>query len=195
VSTNPNIDHADDYADDGDFRPRLDDILSGSDEDFNEEWERAEPAGEFGPLPPGPYRVFIADVGRAESKVNGTPSCKLTLEVVEPSEHVGRKCWIDLWITPNAISTTKRDCLKLGYPTLAKLFEAPPIGDVLSIKVALRTSRDGRQFNRVAEWKVVDRARRLGVVSSDADVKGEGKAEGDTPGASGPRKRKGGQGR
>jgi hypothetical protein len=187
------IDPADDYSDD--YRPRLDDILTGSDGGFNERWEQTEAAADYSPVPAGAYRAAIVSVDRAESRANATPSVKLTLEIVDHPEYAGRRLYVDLWVTAAAIGVTKREAAKLGYATLAQLFQSPPIGDVLAVRVALRTGGDGRHFNRVVDWKVIDRARRLGVVAPDADGRGEKKGEVDTPAAVSPRVREGGQAR
>src|SRR5689334_1284450 len=49
-------------------RPRLDDILSGGGDDFNDLWNSTAAADEFEPLPQGRYTALVADGKLAESK-------------------------------------------------------------------------------------------------------------------------------
>ncbi len=163
-------------------RPRLDQILGGDGGDFNNLWDATEPADEWGPLPAGTYRAVIVNGELSTSKVKLTPSYKLTLEVLTPVAHAGRKLWHDLWLTPKALSKTKRDLAKLRIHRREQLEQSPPIGMIVEIKVALRTQDDGAEFNKVLSFKVVSEGTPLGVLDSDPD---EDDAEGDSRDASG----------
>ena len=50
-----------------DRRPRLNEILNGGGDDFNEMWDATPAADEFEPLPSGRYRALVADGRLAES--------------------------------------------------------------------------------------------------------------------------------
>ena len=141
-----------------DRRPRLDDILGGTAADFNSLWDGTAAAGEFEPLPPGRYTCLVADGRLAESKAKGTPSYKVEFQVLTPAEYAGRKVWCDLWLTPAALPTTKRDLAKLRITRPEQMKQAPPTGLVADVKVALRTGDDGTQFNRVATFEVTGEA-------------------------------------
>jgi hypothetical protein len=148
-----------------DKRPRLDDILSGgSDGDnFAALWDATEAAGEREPLPAGTYRCLVVNGERAESKAKGTPSYKITYEIVDPTDFAGRKVWLDLWLTPRALPMTKRDLAKLRIHTPGQLRQAPPSGMLADVKLACRTGDDGTTFNRVVAFAVVGEA-------ADADL-------------------------
>lgn len=156
-----------------DRRPRLDDILNGGGDDFNAMWDSTAAAGEFKPLPPGRYRALIADGRLAESKANKTPSYKLTFEVLETAAFAGRKVFHDLWLTPKALATSKRDLFKLRIHTPQQLRQAPPTGIIADVKVALRTGDDGAQYNKVAGFQVIGEGTPPGTLEPDADELGE----------------------
>ena len=152
-----------------DRRPRLDDILGGNAADFNSLWDGTAAAGEFEPLPPGRYTCLVADGRIAASKAKGTPSYKVEFQVLTPAEYAGRKVWCDLWLTPAALPTTKRDLAKLRITRPEQMKQAPPTGLVADVKVALRTGDDGTQFNRVATFEVTGEAPPADAIEPDAD--------------------------
>jgi hypothetical protein len=163
-----------------DKRPRLDEILNGGGDVFNQLWDQTAAAGEFEPLPSGRYKMLITDGKLAESKANKTPSYKLTFEVIEPAALVGRKVFCDLWLTPKALPATKRDLAKLRIVTPQQLRQAPPTGVIADVKVALRTADDGTQFNRVAAFQVIGEGTPSGTLEPDADELDDGGGEEDT---------------
>lgn len=150
-------------------RPRLDDILAASSGagNFDDLWNATDAAGEDEPLPPGRYRCLVAGGETATSKVKGTPSYKLTLDVLDPPAHRGRRLWHDLWLTPKALPTTKRDLAKLRIHTPAQLRQAPPTGLVVEVKLALRTGDDGTPYNRVTGFAVVEEGTPPGALDPD----------------------------
>jgi hypothetical protein len=162
-----------------DRRPRLDDILNGGGDDFNDLWDSTDAAGEFEPLPSGRYRALIADGKLAESRANKTPSYKLTFEILEPAAFAGRKVFHDLWLTPKALPTTKRDLAKLRIVTPQHLRQAPPTVVIADIKVALRTGDDGTQFNRITAFQVIGEGTPPGALEPDADELDEDESERD----------------
>jgi hypothetical protein len=176
-----------------DRRPRLDDILRGGDEEFNNLWNSTAAAGEFVPLPSGRYLCLLADARLAESNLNKTPSLKLKFEVIEPTKYAGRTVFHDLWLTPRALATSKRDLAKLRIFTLEQLRQAPPIGMIAEVKVALRTGDDGITYNRVVSFKIIGEGTPPGALEPDADELAEDDGEGDTRDADGFDWRKGEQ--
>jgi hypothetical protein len=163
-------------------RPTYESIPGGGD-DFNDLWNRTQAADDgFDPLPPGTYRCLVAD-GRLATAKNGTASYKVTFQVVE-GPFTGRKVWHDCFLTPKALAMSKRDLDKLRIHTPEQLTQAPPTGIVADIRVVLRTESDGRTFNRVAGFKVVEDAPPPGIFDPDAqDDLSE--ADDDTSGADG----------
>ena len=160
-------------------RPRLDDILNGGGDDFNEMWDTTPAAGEFEPLPAGRYKAIITDGRLAESRANKTPSYKLVFEILEPAAFAGRKVHLDLWLTPKALATSKRDLAKVRIVTPQQLRQAPPTGVIADVRVALRTTDDGAQFNRVAAFQVIGEGTPPGALEPDAAELDEDDGEGD----------------
>ena len=152
-----------------DKRPRLDDILGGSGDDFNSLWDATAAAGDFEPLPPGRYSCLVVDGKRAESKAKATPSYKVTFEVIEPAEFAGRKLWHDLWLTAKALPTSKRDLAKLRIIRPDQMRQAPPTGLIAEVKVALRTGDDGESFNRVSGFEVTGEAPPTDALEPDGE--------------------------
>ncbi|WP_169980908.1 DUF669 domain-containing protein [Tautonia rosea] len=147
-------------------RPRLDDILSGG-SGFDDLWNTTDAAGEFQPIPSGVYRCLVADGKLSEAKT-GTPSFKVTFEVLD-GDHAGRKVFHDLWLTPKALPTSKRDLAKLGIRNPADMRRPLPSGLVAEVKVALRSEDDGSTFNRVVAFKVLDEAPTVDPLAPDED--------------------------
>jgi hypothetical protein len=160
-------------------RPRLDDILNGGGEDFNELWDATPVAGEFEPLPSGRYKALIADGRLAESKANKTPSYKLTFEILEPAAFAGRKVHHDLWLTPRALPVTKRDLVKVRIFTPGQLRQPPPAGVIVDVRIALRTADDGTRFNRVVAFQVIGEGTPPGALEPDAAELDEDDGEAD----------------
>ncbi|WP_165249237.1 DUF669 domain-containing protein [Paludisphaera soli] len=172
-----------------DNRPRLDDILTGGSGggNFDDLWNSTEAAGELEPLPAGTYRALVTNGELATSRAKGTPSYKLTLDVIDPPSHAGRRIWHDLWLTPPALPSTKRDLAKLGIVSPAQLRQAPRSGMVVEVKLALRTGDDGATFNRVGSFKVVSDGTPAGALDLDAAelTGGPDDGEGDSRDAGG----------
>lgn len=145
-------------------------------------WEAAAPADDRMPLPAGVYRLRLREAGLSKSRDKGTPSFKLTLEVVD-GDHAGRLVWSDLWLTPRALPMTKRDLSKLGLAVPEKAAEALRVlrsaklpAVLLEAHVLLKRSDTGSEWNELRSFKV------LGVETdptADSDFNGsEGGSDG-----------------
>jgi hypothetical protein len=153
-------------------RKRLTDILSnGNGDNFRNNWNATEAAGEFGPPPPGEYNVRILAGELFNAKRNGTPGYKLTLEVSE-GDYEGRRLWLDYWLTPAALPMAKRDLAKIGVEKPEQLEQPIPPGILLKVKVVLRRDDDGNEVNKVTRFECI------GTEPGDAFEPKDG--EGDT---------------
>src|SRR5262245_38600565 len=103
-------------------RKKLTDVLfSGSERDRIERaWDESQAAGDFAPIPAAEVIATIVSGELFLSRSKGTPGYKVTYEVLE-GEYAGRRFWHDLWLTEAAMPMTKRDLLKLGIESLARL--------------------------------------------------------------------------
>ena len=135
-------------------RKKLTDILHGSDrERFSKAWHEMKAAEEFGPLPAGEYVARVIDGTLANAKT-GTPSYKLTFQIVE-GDHAGRRFWHDVYLTEAALPMAKRDLVKLGIKDLAQLDSPLPHGIRCKVRLALRREDDGNERNRVVRFDVI----------------------------------------
>ena len=147
------------------WRPTYD-SLSGGGDDFNDLWDRTQATADgFDPLPPGTHRCLVSD-GRLSQAKSGTKSYKLTFTVID-GDHANRRLWLDLWLTPRALSMTKRDLIKLRIHRPEQLRQAPPSGIVADVKVAVRTGDDGTSYNQVRGFTVVEDAPPPGTLDPD----------------------------
>lgn len=136
-------------------RRSLSDILRGSNRDeLQSAWNQTEAAGERDPLPSGNYVARISAGELIQSRSNGTPGYRLTFRVID-GEFVDRRFWLELWLTPAALSMTKRDLAKLGVTSLDQLERPLPAGIRCNVRLALRTNDNGAQFNHVVRFEVV----------------------------------------
>lgn len=135
-------------------KKRLSDILLNSErENLGRAWDATKPAEDLKPIPAGNYRCSIVS-GELFNAKKGTPGFKLTLEVLE-GEYIGRRIWIDLWLTDAALSITRRDLAKLGIVQFSQLERPFPDGLVVEAKVTLRKNDDGSDFNAVRFFDLV----------------------------------------
>jgi hypothetical protein len=155
-----------------DKRPTYESI-SGSDDDFNRLWESTEAAPEMAPLPSGSYRCLVSD-GRLAQAATGTRSYKVAFAIID-GKYTNRKVWMDLWLTDRALAMTKRDLAKLQITRPEQLNKPPRPGIIAEVRVALRTEDDGRQYNKVNGFTIVEKAPAPSVLGADADE------EADTP--------------
>ena len=136
-------------------RKSLSDILHGSDrESISRQWGETKAAEDFVPLPPGEYTCHVIAADPFNAKTKGTPGVKIVFKVIE-GDHQGRHVWHDCWLTPAALSQSKRDLGKLGVTALEQLERPLPPGIRCRVKLALRKDDDGNEYNRVKRFKVV----------------------------------------
>jgi hypothetical protein len=134
-------------------RPKLSDILrDGNAERLHRDWDDAQPAAEFAPMPRGDYVATIVK-GELHTSKKGTPGYRLTFRVSE-GEFSGRLFWHDLWLTPAALPFTKRDLLKLGVSEPGLLERPLPAGIKVKATLALRVEDDGTERNKVLMFEV-----------------------------------------
>jgi hypothetical protein len=124
-------------------------------------WAETAAATDRAPIPAGLYELRVREGVLSESRNKGTPSFKLTLEVLG-GEHAGRLVWSDLWLTAKALPMTKRDLSKLGvalpatWPeALAALRAAKLPALKLRAHVLLKRSDEGAEWNEVRAFEVV----------------------------------------
>lgn len=134
-------------------RRKLSDILNGGTEALRSAWDHTAAASDFPPLPAGTYIAHILS-GELDTAKTGTPGYKLTFTVVE-GEHVGRRFWHDLWLTPAALPMAKRDLAKFGIQELCQLELPLPQGIRVKAKLVLRRDDQDRDQNRVKTFEVI----------------------------------------
>lgn len=133
---------------------RLSDLIQNNERSTLEQaWSETAPAAAPGPLPAGAYdcRILAGELSQART---GTPSYKLTLEVLD-GENTGGRIWHDLWLTQKAMARTKRDLAKLGIREFTQLDQPLPRGITVRANVVLRRQDDGREHNRVRDFEVI----------------------------------------
>src|SRR5208283_1252323 len=136
-------------------RKSLSDVLHGSDrETISQAWRETEAAKDFAPLPAGEYTCHVIAADPFNAKTKGTPGVKIVFRVIE-GDHQGRHVWHDSWLTPAALSQSKRDLGKLGVTALEQLERPLPPGIRCKVKVTLRKDDDGSEYNRVKRFEVV----------------------------------------
>lgn len=134
---------------------KLTDILNNSGDDFFNDWNSTDAADDFPPLPPGDYVGDLMDATLGTSR-QGTPCWTVTYEIQEPAEYVGRRIWHAFWLTKKALSMTKRDLKKLGVTDPSQLEQPLPVIFRCKLRVALKSSDDGREFNQVIRFEVLE---------------------------------------
>jgi hypothetical protein len=82
-------------------------------------------------------------------------------------------------LTPAALPTTKRELGKLGVTQPNQLKQPPPTGLLADVRVALNTDDDGRQFNKVLGFKIVELPPAASALQPDADEFGEDEEDED----------------
>jgi hypothetical protein len=159
-----------------DKRPRYD-SLSGGGDDFNDLWDSTEAAADgFDPLPAGVYRCLVHE-GRRWEADSGTRGYRVTFAVLD-GEHANRRLWHFLWFTARALPMAKRDLKKLGINRPEQMDRPLPSGIIAEVRAGLRTENDGRSFNRVIAFKIVEDAPPPGTLDPD-DQEDEQSGEGD----------------
>ncbi len=141
-------------------RKRLSDILAETQrKSIASAWDSTQAAAEFAPLPKSEYQC-VAVAGELFTAKSGTAGYKITFEIAEGA-YRGRKVWHDIWLTPAALPLAKRDLAKLGIVSLEQLERPLPVCYLCRVKVAIRSSDEGVEYNRVIAFE------RIGVVEVD----------------------------
>ena len=135
------------------MRKKLSEILNGQGDGFRERWRNTQAAADFAPLPPGDYIAHVKS-GELFTAKSGTPGYKVAFRVAE-GEYAGRLLWIDFWLTPAALSMTKRDLARLGISDPEHLEKPIVPGMRCKVKVALRRDDDGTERNRVVTFTYI----------------------------------------
>ena len=133
---------------------KLSDILSGNNEDFNAQWDSAEAAAEYGPVPKDEYECDLVAGELTSSKTKSTPEYRLTFSVRD-GDFAKRRLWLDCWLTPAALPMTKRDLASVGILSPAQMEQPIPRGIVCKVRVTLRTDDNGIQRNVVKSFAVL----------------------------------------
>ncbi len=142
---------------------KLSDILNGSGSDFNDRWNATAAAGEFGPVPRGVY-VCHATKGELESsRSKSTPGYKVEFTVID-GDFLGRKLWLDCWLTPAALPQSKRDLAKLGITSPAQMEQPLPKWIRCNVTAVVRRDDDGIERNKVQTFDAV------GIDQPEADA-------------------------
>jgi hypothetical protein len=134
-------------------KKRLIDIVSKPQADIESLFDNTEAANEFTLLPAGTYTCRVASGSRHQSR-SGTPSYRLEF-AVDRGNHTGRKLWLDLWLTANAMPSSKRDLLKLRIDSAHKLNQELPAGYLADVRVVLRKDDSGTERNEVRSFTVI----------------------------------------
>lgn len=136
-------------------RKSLSDILHNDDrESIARAWDSTSAAPDFAPLPKATYVCHLVGCELFNARTRGTPGVKLTFQVID-GEHAGRKVWHDIWLTPAAMPRTKRQLEKFGVTSFEQLDQPLPRGIRCRVKVTLRTTDDGTDYNEVRGFDVV----------------------------------------
>lgn len=117
-------------------------------------FDSAEVAADFGPLPKGTY-VALAVSGKLEKARTGTEGYTVEFRVIE-GKYAGRRLWMTRYITEAAMSYTKRDLVKLGIDSKAKLHQPFPANRlVCELIVVVRKRDDGTEKNEIRDFEVI----------------------------------------
>ena len=110
---------------------------------------QAAPDQDYKPIPKGDYVVQLVPQGSGlfRSK-SGTKGYKLELQVAE-GVFEGRRLWFDLWLTPDAVSITKRELGRIGIAKAEQLESPIPVGIRVRVRVVIEQDDKGNLFNRV----------------------------------------------
>lgn len=122
---------------------------------FAAKFDATKAADELQPIPVGKYRCLVVSGGFSQSR-SSTPSYRIEFQV-QDGDLSGRRVWLDCWLSEKALPLARRDLAKLGIDRFEQLAKPLPKGLLAEVKVGLRTSDDGSQFNRVLDFAIVGR--------------------------------------
>lgn len=137
-------------------RKPLSDIISAAGGGgVGDDWfDSTQAADDLGPVPKGVYVALVSKFEKTTAKT-GTTAWTITFTILE-GEHAGRKLWRPLYDTAAARPYTKRDLLKLGIDTAAKLNAPFPANRlVCEVTAVVRADDTGIEKNEVKAFKVI----------------------------------------
>ena len=115
------------------------------------DFDAAETAPEFSPLPPGTYSARVLRGEYTTTKTSGADAFRLRFEVTEGA-HKGKSVVRTWTFGPKALTYTKRDLAPFGLATTAKLLSPfPEAGREYHVRlvVALQRGDDGIERNDI----------------------------------------------
>ena len=109
-------------------------------------------------LSPGVYTARVAASRVVYSPTRKNVGVTIHWELVERFE--GKRAWQTLWLSPAAISQTKRELARLGVHQLAGLDNDPPVlaGALCRLVIAEQATHRGGREIRIIRWDVLARA-------------------------------------
>lgn len=145
------------FADSGKLspcRPRLGEIARGGVAALKAAWDTTQAAAGLDPLPPGNYRCLAVEGRLFTSQSNGTPGFKVVLQVLD-GPFAGRRLWLDLWLTPDALPRTKFELGEFGITDLDQLEQPLPAGRIVEAVVTRRVDDAGVAYNKIRRIKAI----------------------------------------
>ena len=106
-------------------------------------------------LSPGVYTARVAASRVVYSPTRKNVGVTIHWELVERFE--GKRAWQTLWLSPAAISQTKRELARLGVHQLAGLDNDPPVlaGALCRLVIAEQATHRGGCEIRIIRWEVL----------------------------------------
>ncbi len=120
-------------------------------------FDTAEAAPEFSPLPPGVYTARVLSGGFTTTR-KGDDAFRMWFEITA-GEQTGKTLVRTYTFGPNAIAYSKRDLADFGLTTTEQLlspFPEPGKEYRVRLVVALKTGDDGREFNDIKRTEVLE---------------------------------------
>jgi hypothetical protein len=106
-------------------------------------------------LSPGTYTARVEASHVVYSHTTKNVGVTIRWQLVERFE--GRRAWRTLWLSPAAISRSKRELTRLGVHKVASLDNDPPVppGALCRLVIAEQLARDGCREIRIVRWDVL----------------------------------------
>lgn len=123
-------------------------------EDMRQFFDTAEPApSAVETIPKGEYLAYWIKI-KVDQASTGTGRIVLTFKIIG-GQYVGKFLWLDLYVTQKAAPFAKRELAKLDLHTSADWAKPVPHGIRCTLRVIVETDNDGKQRNKIADFKVV----------------------------------------
>jgi hypothetical protein len=117
-------------------------------------WEQTGEAS-IGLVPKGAYRATLIEGGPAVSPVKGTKSYKLVFAITEDGPYVGRRLFLDLYMTRAALPRTKAQLKLVGITEFDQTQRALERRFECEIRVVIECDNDNTERSKVREFKVI----------------------------------------